>query len=309
MKILITGGAGFQGSHLVESLLERGHEVSILNTFSDEARRNTASLSSSVHRIWGSITDAELVEKSVRGHDVVFHMAARINVDESLVNPLSFLNVNVLGTHHVLEAIRRNGGRLIYASTCEIYGDGHALKEGELLNESAELRPNSPYAASKAAADRLCHSYFRSFGTDVVIVRPFNIFGERQKSGRFGALIPILVSRALRGEPLTVFGTGDATRDYLHVQDIVQGYRLALETPSLKGRAINFASGRNIKIKDIIDFIARELRAPVVHAEARPGEVSRFPADISLARSFGFSPRVDIWEGIGRYIEWSKKQL
>jgi len=301
MKILITGGAGFQGSHLAEFFLGRGHEISVLNTFSDEARRNTASLPSSVRRIWGSITDAELVGKSIRGHDAVFHMAARINVDESLVDPLSFLNVNVLGTYHVLEAIRRFGGRLIYASSCEVYGDGHKLKDGEALNESAELRPNSPYAASKAAADRLCHSYFRSFGTDVVIVRPFNIFGERQRSGRFGALIPILVSRALRGEPLTVFGTGDVTRDYLYIQDIVRGYQLALDTPSLKGRAINFASGKNIKI-------AHELRASIVHAEARPGEVSRFIADISLARSFGFSARVDIWDGIGRYIHWAKNQ-
>src|SRR3989344_2242898 len=114
MKILITGGAGFQGSHLVESLLGRGHEVSILNTFSEEARYHVSGLTNRVNLIWGSVTDKELVDKSVRGHNVVFHLAAHINVDESLQDPFSFLNVNVLGTYHILEAIRRYGARLIY---------------------------------------------------------------------------------------------------------------------------------------------------------------------------------------------------
>ena len=186
MKILITGGSGFQGSHLVESLLNNGHEISVLNTYSETAVSHLPKpVLNRINLVWGSVTDKELVDKTVRGHEAVFHLAARINVDESLKDPLAFVNVNVLGTFNVLEAVRANGARLILVSSCEVYGDGHNLKEGQMLNERSELMPNSPYAASKAAADRLAYAYFKSFGVDVAIVRPFNIYGERQKSGLF----------------------------------------------------------------------------------------------------------------------------
>ncbi len=308
MKILITGGGGFQGSHLAEFLVTLGHSVSIFNTYSDTSLKNLSAIRDRVTVIWGSVTDAEAVDKAVRGQDIVYHLAAHINVDESLKDPLIFFHANILGTYHILEAIRKNGGRLIFTSTCEVYGDGHDLADGEMLTESSEMRPNSPYAASKAAADRICHSYFKSFHLDVTIVRPFNIFGERQKSGAFGALIPKLVSRAMRGEDLVVYGDGITMRDYLHVSDIIQGYHLVLNAPALKGRVINFASGVNVQIKTIALYIAEKFGVRVVHEAPRPGEVSRFPAGISFARSLGFAPRVNIWEGIDRYIEWVKKQ-
>jgi len=189
-----------------------------------------------------------------------------------------------------------------------VYGDGHDLAEGELLKETAELKPNSPYAASKAGADRMCYAFYKSFNVPVTIVRPFNIFGERQKSGTFGALIPILVRKALSGVKLTVFGDGSASRDYLHVSDLVQAYDIVLQHPELSGKAINFASGVNTSTKDIAEYIAKKLGAEIEYGPARPGEVSRFPADISLARSLGFEPKVDIWEGIDRYIAWAEKQ-
>lgn len=308
MKILITGGAGFQGSHLSEFLIKQGHEVTVLNTFSKEIEPNIAQVAKEVRIIYGSVTDRTIVDKSVRGQDVVFHLAANINVDQSLKDPLSFLEVNVMGTHHILEAVRENHARMIYASTCEVYGDGHALKEGELLDETAELSPNSPYAASKAAADRWCNAYHKSFGVNVTIVRPFNIYGERQKSGTFGALIPILVRKALKGETLTIYGEGTATRDYLNIDDLVQAYNLVLQHPELAGQAINFGSGINTSVKDIAEYIAKKLGANVEHGPARPGEVSRFPADISRAKALGFEPKVDIWEGIDRYIDWAKQQ-
>jgi len=261
-----------------------------------------------INLIWGSITDKELVDKSVRGHETVIHMAARINVDESLKDPLAFFYSNILGASNILEAVKNYGSRLIFVSTCEVYGDGHDLKDGELLGESAELKPNSPYAASKASADRICYAYFRSFGLDVTIVRPFNIYGERQKSGLFGALIPILTAKALKGENLTVFGEGSATRDYTHVSDIVRAYNLVLENSSLKGKAINFASGRNTRIKDIAEYIAKKFGVQVVHGPPRSGEVMRFPADISFARSLGYVPKISIWEGIDRYLKWAKNE-
>jgi nucleoside-diphosphate-sugar epimerase len=258
--------------------------------------------------VFGSVTDWELVSKTARDHDVVFHLAANINVDKSLDDPRSFLETNVMGTYHVLQAAREHGSRVIFASTCEVYGDGHTLAPDALLDETAELRPNSPYAASKAAADRLCYSYYRSHGLDVTMVRPFNIFGERQKSGAFGALIPILMRRAIAGQDLTVFGDGSATRDYLHVSDVIEAYRLVLESPNLTGRAINFASGTNTSVRDIAEYIAAKFSARVVQGPARPGEVTRFPASIALAKSIGFAPKVGIWEGIDRYSEWAKEQ-
>jgi dTDP-glucose 4,6-dehydratase len=308
MKILITGGAGFQGSHLSEFLLKQGHDVTILNTYSKEIEPNVASLPSSARVVYGSITDPVVVDKTVRGHEVVFHLAANVNVDQSLKDPKSFIDVNIMGTHNILEAVRANNSRMIYASTCEVYGDGHTLKAGELLDETAELSPNSPYAASKAAADRWCNAHFKSFGVNVTIVRPFNIYGERQKSGTFGALIPILVRKAMNGETLTVFGEGDATRDYLNIDDLVSAYNLVLEHPELAGKAINFASGTNTSVKDIAEYIAKAFDAKIENGPARPGEVQRFPADISLARSLGFEPKVGIWEGIDRYIAWAKAQ-
>jgi dTDP-glucose 4,6-dehydratase len=308
MKILITGGGGFQGSHLAEFLAGRGHQITILDTYSEASKANLAKIWNKIVMVWGSVTDKEIIEKTVRGQDLVIHLAAHINVDESLKDPAVFLQVNVIGTFNVLEAVKKHNIRLIHISTCEVYGDGHNLKAGELLDESKGLQPNSPYAASKAAADRLCYSYFKSFNLDVVIVRPFNLYGERQKNGAFGALIPILTSRALRGENLIVFGDGNASRDYTHVSDIIQGYNLVINTPALKGRVINFATGTNTKVKDIANYIAKKLKVKVVHAPARPGEVSCFEADISFARSLGFKPKVTIWQGIDRYLSWAKKQ-
>ena len=307
MKILVTGGGGFQGSHLVESLLKKGHTVSVLNTYSDISNGNLSKVLDKINLIWGSVTDNEIVEKSVRGQDVVFHLAAHINVDESLQNPLVFVNANIFGMYNILEAVRKHKCRLILTSSCEVYGDGHDLKKEEKLSENSELKPNSPYAASKAAADRFAYSYFKSFGTDVTIMRPFNLYGERQKNGTFGALIPILVAKAMRGEDLTVFGDGYAERDYTHVSDVIKAYHLVLNNKNLKGKTINFASGKNTSVKDIADYIAKKFKVKVVHGPARPGEVERFPADITFAKSLGYEPKVDIWKGIDGYIKWAKQ--
>ena len=309
-KILITGGGGFQGSHLAEFLAEEGHEVSVLNINSEISRKNLSAITDKIRPIWGSVTDKDTVEKNVSGQDVVFHMAAHVNVDESLEDPSIFFHVNVLGTHNVLEAVRKHGARLIFVSSREIYGDGRNLKEGEKFSEFSEIRPASPYAASKAAADRMCYSYFAAFGMDVAIVRPFNVFGERQKGGKFGALIPILTERALRGENLEIFGDGSIARDYTYVSDIIQAYNLVLlNSEPLKGRAINFASGVDTKVKDIAEYIAKKFGVKVAHTDPRTGEVSRSPADISFAKSLGYSPKVGIWEGIDRYIEWAKNNV
>jgi len=307
MKILVTGGLGFQGGHLTEALLSQGHEVTILNTYSDVVRPTFEKIRNQARIVFGSITDQVIVDKTVRGQDVVFHLAANVNVDQSLKDPRSFIDCNIIGTHLIVEAVKKNNIRMIHASTCEVYGDGHDLAQGELLTESSTTIPNSPYAASKLAAERWCLSYNKSFDTDVTVVRPFNIFGDRQKSGQFGALIPILVNKALKQEPLTVFGDGTATRDYMYISDLVDAYMLVLEHPELSGSSINFASGVDTSVIDIAEYISKKLGTTIEKGPARPGEVSRFPADVSLATSLGFKPKVDIWKGIDLYIKWAKE--
>ncbi|MBI4236129.1 MAG: NAD-dependent epimerase/dehydratase family protein [Chloroflexi bacterium] len=302
MRILVTGGAGFQGSHLAEHWARAGHDVTILNTYSEQARRNIQGFAAHVTVVWGSVTDREVVQKTVREHEAVAHLAARISVDESITSPAEFLHVNVLGTQNVLEACRAAGARLLFASSCEVYG--FTDSGSGPLREDAEMRPYSPYAASKAAADRLCFAHYKTYGQDVVILRPCNIFGARQKRGPGGAVIPTFVERALRGEPLLVFGTGEQRREYMHVQDLVRAYDMVLQRKDLAGRAINVGTGEVLAIRDIARFIADRTGASVTFAPGRPGEVPGFKLDGSWARKeLGFTPTVGFWEGLAQYIE------
>ena len=299
MRIMITGGAGFQGSHLAERLLAEGHEITILNTYSEEAVGNTSAFADKAHLVWGSVTDPEIVEKIVRGQDVVVHMAARVSVDESIESPSSFLDVNVMGTHNVLWALRKHGGRLIYASSCEVYGS----TEGAPVSEMAPLHPQSPYAASKAAADRICFADVKTYGIDATIVRPCNIYGPRQRAGKGGAVIPTFVNRALSQKPLVVFGGGHQLREYMHVDDLVVAYQLVLGRTDLQGEVVNFGSGETISVNEIAGFIATDLDGLVEHGSERAGEVERFTIDSTKAKRLGFVPQVPFWEGLRRYIE------
>ena len=299
VRILITGGAGFHGSHITEKWVTDGHDVTILNTYSDEAAKNISSYTPDVRVVWGSVTDEEIVEKTSRSQEVIVHLAAHINVDESLSIPHRFLDVNIGGTLNILEVVRRTGARLIFASSCEAYG--HAVESP--VKESAELRPYSPYAASKAAADRMCFAYSNSFGVDVTIVRPSNVYGERQKSGRDGAVIPIFTNLAKAGKSLKVFGTGQQRREYTHVTDIVQAYDLILRRDDLSGLAVNVGSGQTPSIVEIASFIAERTGVDVTHEPPRPGEVPGFHLDSSLIRSYGYEPKVEFWDGLSCYLD------
>ena len=301
MRVLITGGAGFQGSHLTERLVRGGHAVTVLSTLSDQSQRNIASLANDVSLVWGSVTDGEIVDKTVRDQDAVVHMAARVNVDESIDSPIVFLAVNVVGTYNVLEAARKPGTRVVLASTCEVYGSSNPSP----LTECADLRPHSPYAASKAGADRLCYAYHKTYGMNVTVVRPCNIYGERQKSGRGGAVIPIFVALAAQGKPLTVFGTGEQRREYMHVSDVVAAYELVLGRDDLAGEVVNFGSGETASVKEIAEFISKRTGVETQYHAPRPGEVPGFELDSSSARRLGFIPKVRFWDGLARYLDWA----
>ena len=300
MKILVTGGAGFQGSHLSEKWVRDGHQVTILSTYSEEAQKNIESFSDSVSIVWGSVTDREIVEKTVRGQEVVAHLAAHVNVDESLTDPRIFHEVNIGGTINVLEAVKRNNSRMIFASSCEVYGYS---EESPVVTESSEMRPYSPYAASKAGADRMCFAYYKGFGVDVTVVRPCNIYGERQKSGRGGAVIPIFCSLAAAGKPLTVFGEGTQKREYMHVQDLIEAYDLVLRRDDVAGEVLNAGTGENPSIIEIAKLIGEKTGASIVHKPARPGEVPGFALDSSKINRLGFSAGIRFEDGLARYIK------
>ena len=299
--MLITGGAGFQGSHLVEHFLDLGYDVTVLNTFSEMNERNLNYLKVKPKIVWGSVTDSEIVDKTVREQDVILHLAAHINVDESILDPSLTLRVNIQGTYNVLEAVRKNKNRLIYTSTCEVYG---APVGKRLIDETTELRPYSPYAASKAASDRLCFSYFKTYGLDTAIIRPFNVFGPRQREDEFGAFIPMSVKRAMDGKNLQIFGKGEQTRDYMYIDDLVQAYDLMVKLRNASGEVYNFGTGVETSIEGIAEYIAKKFGVGVDYAAARPGEVTNFCADITKVKKLGFQPKVNIWEGIDKYILW-----
>jgi dTDP-glucose 4,6-dehydratase len=274
--------------------------VTILNTYSAQAERNVASFPNEVSCVWGSVTDREIVEKTVRGQEVVVHLAALINVDESITSPRSFLEVNLGGTLNVLEAVRQTGARLIYASSREVYG--HV--QDSPVREDTELQPHSPYAVSKAGADRMCFAYHTSYGIDMTILRSCNVYGERQKSGPGGAVIPIFTREAAEGGPLTVFGTGDQRREYMHVEDLVVAYDLILRHDGLAGATINVGTGETVTVQEIARYIAAAMGVSIAQKPARPGEVPGFVLETSKIRDLGFSPRIKFWDGLKAYLEF-----
>jgi len=280
--------------------MHAGHDVTVLSTLSDGAEQNVAGFRDDISIVWGSVTDAEIVEKTVRGQDAVVHMAAHVNVDESINSPTGYVTVNVLGTANLLEAVRGTDTRLIVASTCEVYGSATPSP----LTERSDLRPHSPYAASKAGADRLCYAYHKTYGVNTTIVRPCNIYGERQKSGRGGAVISIFAGQAAEGKPLTIFGSGEQRREYMHVSDVVSAYELVLARDDLAGEVVNFGSGETVSIKEIAELISARASVEVQYMPARLGEVPGFDLDSSYARSLGFAPKVTFRDGLARYLDW-----
>jgi len=306
MRILITGGAGFIGSRLAAKLAEEGEEVIVLDNFSTGRESNLRELGSRVQVIRGDVRNLDDVEKAVRGVEGIAHLAALIDVAESVEKPRLYFDVNVYGTLSLLEAARRVEV-FVFASSAAVYGDPLKLP----ITEDHPLRPLSPYGATKVAGEALVHAYAAMRGFRPVILRLFNVYGPKQ-SRAYAGVVTEFVRRALRGEPPVIYGDGTQSRDFVYVDDVVEYFARALRMESVIG-VYNIGSGKAVSVLELAELVARALGKPElkpVHAPPRPGDIKHSVADISRAvRDFGYSPRTRLEEGLKMTAEALAKEF
>jgi nucleoside-diphosphate-sugar epimerase len=307
MHALVTGGAGFIGSNLVRQLLNEGHDVTVLDNLTSGAVGNLATCPEAIF-IHGDVRNATDVERAVNGTQVVFHLAASVGNKRSIDNPLLDAEINVLGTLRLLEAARRHGVKKVVASSSAgIFGELKTLP----IREDHPAEPDSPYGASKLCAEKEGLAYAKLYGMEVVCLRYFNVYGPSQRFDAYGNVIPIFVFQMLRGEPVTIFGDGEQTRDFVNVRDVVQANIKAATTPGVSG-AFNIGSGTRISINALVERLkaAGGLNPVVGYGPPRAGDVRDSLADISAARrAFGFEPAVPMDEGLPEYIRWARTEV
>lgn len=304
MRALVTGGAGFIGSHLVRALLAQGFQVRVLDNFSTGRRENLDGLA--VEVIEADLRDAGAVRRAVQDVDWVFHLAAFISVPQSLEDPETCFAVNVGGTATLLEACRRAGvRRVVFASSTAVYGEPSLFP----TPEEAPLAPLSPYALSKQIGEQYMRFYWRLFGLPTVSLRYYNVYGPRQRpDSPYAAAIPLFAHRLLRGEPLTVYGDGKQSRDFIFVEDVVRANLLAAAS-AVNGEELNVCTGVETSVLDLVQALAAYAdRAPEVHfAPPRPGDIYRSLGDSSKAeRLIGFRAQVPLEQGLRQTLDWMK---
>jgi UDP-glucose 4-epimerase len=304
---LVTGGAGFIGSHIVEALVRRGDRVRVLDDLSTGHEANLAPFADRIEFIRGSITDSAAVARAVAGVDCVFHEAALASVPRSVERPLDTHAACVTGTLTVLDAARRAGvRRLVYAASSSAYGDQPTSSK----RESDLPAPISPYGAAKLAGESYCQAFTASYGFETVCIRYFNVFGPRQDPhSQYSAVIPLFITAMLAGSPPTIYGDGGQSRDFTFVDNVVHGNLLAADVDAklVAGRTLNVANGRNTSLLELIAILNRLLgtRIEPVHAPPRVGDVRESLADITQARQrLGYEPPVDFEEGLRRSIDY-----
>ncbi|NDD30735.1 MAG: NAD-dependent epimerase/dehydratase family protein [Proteobacteria bacterium] len=300
-RVLVTGGAGFIGSHIARHWKERGAQVAVLDDFRTGHRANVEGEGIEVFE--GSILDRALVTRAAEGVDYVFHLAAMVSVVESMQDPARCVDVNVHGTLNVLEAARRAGARkVVLSSTAAVYGN----EEGGLCGEGMPVRPISPYGITKLDGELYLEMYRREHGLQTVSLRYFNVFGPRQDTrSPYSAVIPTFIERALRGDDLIVHGDGSQTRDFVYVGDAVAANVLAAETPDLVGPC-NVGHGRATSVVDLARVVLAlvDSRSRIVHAPSRAGDIAHSTADISRLRAFGFSCATSLEDGLRATVDW-----
>jgi UDP-glucose 4-epimerase len=311
MRILITGGAGFIGSHLCEKYTKLGYEVICFDNFLSGNLLNVRHLLDyrNFKLIKGDIRDYDSLEKISKNVDVILHLAAQIHVDRSYVEPKLTYEINVMGTQNVLEVSRiHDVKKVVYASSSEVYGSAQYVP----INEEHPLCAPHPYGASKIAADRMCYAYIRTYGMNIPILRFFNIFGPRQRDVGYGGVISIFTRRVLSNLPPVIYGEGTQTRDYTYIEDALKGYDLVINYEGELKEPLNFGSGKEVSIlelaKLIIELCGKKGEIEPVHTTPRIGEVNRLVADYSKAKTLlKWSPKYTLREGLKEFIDWYKK--
>ncbi|MEO0529595.1 MAG: SDR family NAD(P)-dependent oxidoreductase [Planctomycetota bacterium] len=307
MSFLVTGGAGFIGSHIATALVERGEKVRVLDNLSAGFEKNLAHLGDAVEFIRGDVADGSVVDRAMKGVEVVFHEAAIASVPASLRTPMQSHAACMTGTVQVLDSARRAGARrVVMAASAAAYGDQLSAAK----RETDPNRPLSPYAASKIASELYCQAFASSFDLETVALRYFNVFGPRQDpASEYSAVIPIFVTKMIGGERPTVFGDGIQSRDFVYVEDVVQANLLAADAADASGRVMNVATGRHTTLLDLIAAInaAAGTNLEPVFAEQREGDIRESLADITVARTvLGYEPKVAFAEGLKRSIDYYK---
>ncbi|MFN3762374.1 MAG: SDR family oxidoreductase [Anaerolineae bacterium] len=300
---LVTGGAGFIGSHLVEALVASGEQVRVLDNFSTGRRENLSAVRDRIEVIEADVRDPLAVRQAVDGVEVVAHLAAVVSVERSLENPQETMDVNTEGTLNLLEAARQAGvSRFLFASSAAVYGDHSELP----LREDLPLRPLSPYAASKVAGEALCHAYRAAYGLPTVILRFFNIYGPRQDPrSPYSGVISIFVGRMRDGRPPIVYGDGLQTRDFVYVGDVVAALIRAGKQDGAVGAVVNIARGEETSVLRLVTLLNQTLGTALEpeFAPPRAGEIRRSAGDPRRARSIlGWQPTVGLAEGLARLI-------
>lgn len=307
--ILITGIAGFIGSHLAHSALAQGYDVRGIDDFSSGHEANLAPFGDQIQLLRGSVTSLELLRHATKGVDCVFHHAAIVSVPQSMERPVRNHDVNLGGTMNVLLAAREAGvRRVVFASSSSVYGEPTELPIGE--NTPAD--PLSPYAVSKASGELYMRMFSRSFGVETVCLRYFNVYGPRQDpTSPYSGVLARFIMQMSAGLQPTIFGDGNQTRDFVYVNDIASANLLACSAPShrVNGRVFNVATGRGTSLNRLYAILQgiTGYRRPPLYAEPRLGDIRRSVADIASVReSLDFSPSTSIEEGVSRTVEWSR---
>jgi UDP-glucose 4-epimerase len=304
-KCLVTGGAGFIGSHLVDELLAQGHEVRTIDNFSTGDRRNLLHISRDVEIVEGDLRSFERVATAVQGCELVFHQAALPSVPRSVQDPLTSAAVNTTGTLNVLLAARHAGvRRVVYASSSSVYGSIAA----EVKHEDHLIAPLSPYGVSKYAGEAYCSSFCQVYGLETVSLRYVNIFGPRQSPlSQYAAVIPNFFISAMLGESPTIHGDGDQSRDFTFVANAVQANVRAASTPEAAGEVYNVACGEKTSINELAEAIAdiAGTSESPAHVEARAGDIRISVANIEKARSvLGYEPVIGLRDGLEKTYEY-----
>jgi len=307
LKCLVSGGAGFIGSHLVESLALSGAAVRVLDNFSSGRRENLAGLAAKIDLVEGDVRNGTLGRRLMDGVDVVFHLAAVASVAPSIADPLTCNDVNVAGTLAVLAAARDAGvRRVVFASSAAVYGPDPGVPTAE----TSPFAPLSPYAASKAAGELYCRVFGKLYGVETVSLRLFNVYGPRQDpASEYSGVVSRFLERLRAGQPPIVHGDGEQTRDFVFVQDVVSAFVLAGGAPGLSGGPFNIGSGEAATINELAETLAglavRDRALRPIHHPARAGDVRHSCADISKARQIlGYAPAVGLADGLARTLAW-----